>query len=321
MTELLELKQRLKMIYSKYDIYFIPVIRFVFALVSFLLINGQLGFMAKISSPMISFLLAVLCAFLPVNMTAVFGALLICAHAYAISLEVFAMAAGLLVVMYALYFRVSSQYGYVLILTPVLFVLKIPYVLPLVMGLIAGPVCAVPIACGTMMYNLMYYMKNNENMLANPESGEVASRLTYLVDNVLNNKSVLLTILVFAVTLFIVYVIRRMSVDYAWYIAIGTGAVVNIVLSLVGSLVLKTSVSILGLVLGTLVCALIAVVVEFLVFGVDYSRTEYAQFEDDEYYYYVKAVPKMTISVPEKKVKKINSRKKASRKNGSRSRR
>ena len=31
------------------------------------------------------------------------------------------------------------------------------------------------------------------------------------------------------------------------------------------------------------------------------------QFEDDEYYYYVKAVPKMTVAAPEKTVKKINS--------------
>ena len=42
-------------------------------------------------------------------------------------------------------------------------------------------------------------------------------------------------------------------------------------------------------------------------FNVDYARTEKVQFEDDEYYYYVKAVPKVTLSEPEKKVKKINS--------------
>lgn len=31
---------------------------------------------------------------------------------------------------------------------------------------------------------------------------------------------------------------------------------------------------------------------EVFFFSVDYSRTENVQFEDDEYYYYVKAVPK-----------------------------
>ena len=52
----------------------------------------------------------------------------------------------------------------------------------------------------------------------------------------------------------------------------------------------------------------IAMAVEFFVFSVDYSRTEYAQFEDDEYYYYVKAVPKMSIAVSDKQVKRINTR-------------
>ena len=150
-------------------------------------------------------------------------------------------------------------------------------------------------------------MKNNTAMLTNPESEEVVSRLSYFVENVLNNKTMLLTILVFAVTVMIVYTIRRMSVDYAWYLAIGIGAVVNIVLFLAGSLVMGVHIGILPLVLGTLVSLLIAVMVEFFVFSLDYSRTEYTQFEDDEYYYYVKAVPKMSIAIPEKKVKKISS--------------
>jgi disulfide oxidoreductase YuzD len=43
---------------------------------------------------------------------------------------------------------------------------------------------------------------------------------------------------------------------------------------------------------------------------VDYTRTERVQFEDDEYYYYVKAVPKNMIAEPKKTVKKIVSQKK-----------
>lgn len=313
MTALLEMKQHLKIFYSKYDIYLIPAVKFLFAFIAFMMINGQIGFMEKLASPAVSLLLALLCSFLPVNMIAVLGAILICVHAFALSLEVFAMAAGLLAIMYGIYFRVSPGYGYVLILTPVAFFLKIPYVLPLVLGLVGGPVCAVPIACGTIIYNLMYYMKNNTTMLSSSDTEQMASRFTYLVENVLNNKSVILSILVFAVTLMIVYVIHRMSVDYAWYFAIGTGAVANVVLFLIGALVMKVDVPIVPLIVGTVISMIIALIVEFFVFSVDYSRTEYAQFEDDEYYYYVKAVPKMSIAIPEKKVKKINSRNKSNR--------
>ena len=43
-------------------------------------------------------------------------------------------------------------------------------------------------------------------------------------------------------------------------------------------------------------------------FTVDYARSENLQYEDDEYYYYVKAVPKISVSTPEKTVKRINER-------------
>ena len=44
--------------------------------------------------------------------------------------------------------------------------------------------------------------------------------------------------------------------------------------------------------------------------SLDYSRVERVQFEDDEYYYYVKAVPKASVTQEDKKVKQITSRRK-----------
>ena len=52
----------------------------------------------------------------------------------------------------------------------------------------------------------------------------------------------------------------------------------------------------------------IGLLLEFFLFSVDYTRTEHLQYEDDEYYYYVKAVPKISIAAPEKTVKRINER-------------
>ena len=100
MTALLELKQRMKMIYAKYDIYLIPAAKFIIALAAFLMINSQIGFMEKLASPVVAILLALLCSFLPVNMIVLFGALMVCVHAFALSMEVFAVAAGIFFVMY-----------------------------------------------------------------------------------------------------------------------------------------------------------------------------------------------------------------------------
>lgn len=61
--------------------------------------------------------------------------------------------------------------------------------------------------------------------------------------------------------------------------------------------------------LGSLLALLVGKVIEFFRFSIDYSRIENVQFEDDEYYYYVKAIPKMTVAASEKTVKRINVQK------------
>lgn len=48
---------------------------------------------------------------------------------------------------------------------------------------------------------------------------------------------------------------------------------------------------------------LLGFVLEFFFMNLDYARTERVQFEDDEYLYFVKAVPKRQVASSEKTVK------------------
>ncbi len=50
--------------------------------------------------------------------------------------------------------------------------------------------------------------------------------------------------------------------------------------------------------------AAVGIILELFLFSVDYARSEMLQFEDDEYYYYVKAIPKVVVTTPEKTVKR-----------------
>ena len=311
MKTLLEYREKMKLFLGKYDIYIFPVLKFTLALIAFLSINAGVGFMSRLTNPGIALVLALMCSFLPLNMTAVFGALLILVHMYALSLEAFAITFVLFVLMVLLFFRTAPKYGYLLIVTPLAFALRIPYLIPLVMGLVGTPVAAVPVACGTAVYFLLHYVQLNTAILGNTETSTMPEKITSLLDNVVNNKEMLLTIAAFALTLILVYAIRRLSVDYAWTIAIVAGTVTDIVVLLFGSLAFDVSPKILAVLVGNLVSAGLALLLQLAVFSLDYSRTEYVQFEDDEYYYYVKAVPKITIAVPEKTVKKINPQKKA----------
>ena len=59
MVFLLELKEGFKKFYNKYDTYLVPAVRFVMALVSFLMLNASIGYMSKLKNPLIAVAMAV----------------------------------------------------------------------------------------------------------------------------------------------------------------------------------------------------------------------------------------------------------------------
>ena len=81
------------------------------------------------------------------------------------------------------------------------------------------------------------------------------------------------------------------------------------IMNFMGILVFDNGPTVIGLLLGTIIAVPLALLVAFLFMGLDYSRTEKVQFEDEDYYYYVKAVPKMKIQAPAKTIKRINAQK------------
>ena len=311
MTTLLVIKQILMTLYSKYEVYITPLLKFLLAFIALLLINARVGYMDSIDRMAVVLIVALMCSFMPMNFIVVVSALFILLHLYAFSLEC-AMVVGVgFLLMFLLYLRFSPKDTLVVVLMPICFLLKIPYVIPLAMGLIGTPASAVSVACGIIAYYMIHYVTQNVSVIVAMSAADegMAAKFRFIIDGILKNKEMVVTIAAFAVTVIMVYLIRRLSIDYAWTIAMVAGVVVNIVVLLVGDLMFDTNVGLFGVVFGNIVSVLLAIVLQFFVFNVDYSRTEKVQFEDDEYYYYVKAVPKVVVSRPQKKVKQINSQK------------
>ena len=75
-----------------------------------------------------------------------------------------------------------------------------------------------------------------------------------------------------------------------------------------GGFYFRLDIDVVTLIIYTVISVVIGLLLEFFVFGGDYTRTERLEYEDDEYYYYVKAIPKVAVTTPEKTVKKINER-------------
>jgi hypothetical protein len=307
MTVLLEMKERLKLIYSKSDVFIVPVVKFLLAFVTFNTLNSRLGYMALLDDMGIVLIAALACSFLPLGMIVLLGAVFSLMHMYALSLEVALVGLCMYLIMYLLFFRFSPKDSLVVVVTPLLCALKIPYVVPIAVGLLCVPSSAVSVGCGISVYYLLELVAESAPNIRTMGDEDALAKIRMLVENFLANKAMLVIIAAFAITVLSVYLIRRMSVNYAWTIAMIAGAMVNIVVLLVGDLYYEINLAVGSVLLGSLLAIVVAKVIEFFRFCVDYSRTEKVQFEDDEYYYYVKAVPKMAVPMQTRTVKRINS--------------
>lgn len=307
MSSLLELRENLRNFYSRNEVYLLPLLKFILALTTMLVININLGYMTKINNMVLVLLVALMCSFLPMNLMVVIAAIFVLMHSYAVSMECAIVAGGIFLLMFVLYYRFTPKDTLIVLLLPLCFGLKIPFVIPIAVGLLCGPASVVSVACGVVAYYVIHFISANASMIMALDADDTVSKFRYVLDGVLKNKTMMIVLISFCAATIIVYVIRRLSVDHAWTIAMFVGAVTNVVILLVGNLLYGTDMSILSIVLGTVAALVAAKIVEFFSFNVDYTRTEYVQFEDDEYYYYVKAIPKNTVARSNHTVKKITS--------------
>lgn len=307
MSSLLEIKEILKRLYAKYEVFIMPVLKFLLTFVALLMVNSKLGYMSKIDNMGIVLIVALLSSFLPFGFALFFAMVFILLHFYALAMEVALVGLCVFVVMALLFFRFAPKDSVAVLLTPICFFFKVPYVVPVSMGLVGNPMSMVSVSCGVVIHYLVDFVAANATAIKALDESESTVRLRMVIDALLDNKQMIVTVMAFAITVVVAYVIRRMSIDYAWTVSIVASTMLNALVLLVGDLMFDTNISVVGVLLGSVVSIGLLKVLQFFVFNVDYTRTEKVQFEDDEYYYYVKAVPKVTVAQQTKTVKRINS--------------
>lgn len=306
MSEILEWREKIQKLYARYSIYIDRVIQFLVAMITFMIINKNIGLMKSVAVPMISFVVALICTVLPPIFTVVAAVILLLLHLHALSMGIMMVSAMILLFMFIFYCRFTPKSAWILLLVPLTFFLNVPYVVPIALGLYMSPIAAIPLVFGTIIFYMLNAVKTSITAISG--AGGITNQVTLFLNAVFKNKEMWVMSVAAILCVCVVYFIRRMSIDHAWKIATAAGAVTNIIVAVIGDVLFDIHISYVWLILGNLIAIAIGFVMELFFFSVDYARTEYLQYEDDEYYYYVKAVPKITISEPEKKIKRINKR-------------
>nr|WP_302595816.1 hypothetical protein [uncultured Cellulosilyticum sp.] len=309
---LLTLRQNIIKWYKQYEYITAPILKFIMIYIILNMLIIKTGYQGALSNPIIVLFISLIGTALPEK-----GILLgsvILTPLYGLTLN--PILAGIvflfLVILYLLFMRLFPKESILIILTIAAFALKMEVLVPVVAALVGGYIGIIGILLGVFMWFVIPNLAEAVVITGTGKAAlmEAAKNLTTInVSSIVVDQTMLCVMIIFFVVFSTVYFIRRLAVDYAPYIAIGIGAVMNIVGFSLAILFLKIDVSLTSMLLTTLLYTLIAIIVEFFSKVLDYERSEVLNFEDDDNYYYVKVVPKIYLTTTSRKVKRVYNNK------------
>ena len=294
---LYEIRRKIQDYIMKYEYILKPAGKFLLSLVLLFIIKGDIGYNAILCNSLLLVIISLVCALVPVGFISAIIGLVILGHLYRLSLESAVMGAVVLLLIFLLYFRFSPRDVLLLLLTPLAIKLNIHYALPVAAGLLCAPTAAAPVAIGVLVTGFLEKITANEILLSG--GGEVGRatllKLRFLIDTMVQNHRMWVTAAVFVLTTIIVYAIRRLAISNAWLLAIIAGTLAEVIGLTAGGSCFGARLDGAALFMGLMMSLLIEWAIMFMKFNVDYRLIESVQFEDDDYYYFVKAVPKVTV--------------------------
>ena len=285
---LVKIKDWLKGFYGKFDVIIDTVIKFAIAFASLKLMSTRLGYFAMFENPFVIIIVSLVCSILPYGLSTAVLSICLLAQVYKAGTEVAIILAIFLIVICVMYYSFHPGDPVILVLTPLLMALKIPYVIPLIAGLTGSFVSIIPISCGVIIYNILIFVKGTPAVVEVEKVSltDLPDRFLTIIDTIVKNKNMWFIIAILVVALIVVYIVHLLPFRYSWFAAAGLGGASMILMSVV----FKTNASIGMIILSILIAA----VYVLFAFDVDYQKTERLQYEDDDYYYYVTAIPKVS---------------------------
>lgn len=307
MIQLLLIRDSIKNAVKKYNAAIVPVFRFIAAIITFALINGNLGYNEKLTGISVLVLLSSVSAFFPAGVTVFIAGLLMILHIYSASMFLSLIFIVIMAILYFMLMRFAPGYSGLVIAVPILSFFHMDALVPIAVGLTGSPIAVFAIIPGIIISVLFSIIKEAVKMSSG--SMQIEDNLqTYIfvIKSLLENKLMVLTIIAIIGVLLATYICRRIAVSHSYMLGIIAGMIVNLIIMIVGGLIFEIKTDVLWILLGTIISGISAFVVQFFKYLLDYSSVEHLQFDDDDYYYYVTAVPKLSVTSPDLNILKIN---------------
>ena len=285
------------------EMLFLKIWNALVAFVGLMCISSNFGHNKHISQLWVSIVIAFICAFFPIQGISIILTIVLLIDLVSLSPMVAMVTLGMVVVGYFVcaYFRSKNTFNMVTV--PVCYSLGAPYVMSLGAGLMSNINELTSVVCGSVIAFFLHVIKDNTTAIVD-ETTDV-SAFSLLKEQMLQNRMFWFFIIAMVAMFLVVYMLRQASINMSWMIANAAGVTVEFIIMLAGYLLTSQKGEIPGLILGNIVVFAVGFILNYFVLDLDYSRIEKVQFEDDDYYYYVTAVPKIRIAEEDKEIKKI----------------
>ena len=313
MKLLFNIRNRIDDIYLKHPQITGYFVRLIIALAVLLILRVNIGFNEILSDLVFVIVFSIVCAFIPVKPLALILAVYAVVQIFSLSSGAGLIACLLFVIMYLIYFRFNTNTGYIILLIPLLCLIRLPLLIPLVLAVCAPAGSVISVILGFIVFYFIRYIHVTAAVLQGiVENGEV-SKMSMVISGVFTYREMWYTIGCVIITFFAVYYLKKININKSNEMAAALGSGIYLICILLCSLLFGniTHQRLTQLVMGCVISCLLAMVITAVVLPLDYRRTELLEFEDEEYKYFVRAVPKSYISKESVRIKRIYSRKQA----------
>lgn len=291
MRALLTIRDLLRSLYADYDYIIRPISKFILAFLMLLMLQGKVGYFERFSSVIVIAGCSAICMFLPYGGVSLMCGIFLIADMAAVSYAMAGFAAILMCLIFALYYGFRPGTGILMALVPMLFAIKIPFLLPVILGMSMGIAAIVPAVFGILIWRLIDYFSVNASALSAASTSDIIDTFADISHEVLADRYMLMAMLAFSICIIVVSVISKTSLNHCWTIAVIAGIFMLAVffiyadISYGGALITDLA--------GIILSLFLVLIYELVIYSVDYKATEHLKFEDDDYYYFVKAIPKI----------------------------
>ncbi len=196
-----------------------------------------------------------------------------------------------------LYSRFAPKESILLLLTVLGFYLKIPFTVPLLTGFYLGLTGIIPVVLGIFIWSFIdlpaYLMSLQVEVSLVDLPDVVSTMLVNIMGRLSSGYEWFFVAFVFTMVILVTYFLSKLSIDHSRDLALLFSLLVIALSYIIGVSLADFDFSIIEMLISLAVSGILIRFIMFFDLILDYKRAESVSFQDDDYYYYVKAIPKI----------------------------